>query len=163
MTTWQDLADSLRAEAAEYGQLLALFEEQQRLLFRRQPETVLQLAHAIQRQSGAVVGSRRRREQAVAAFAGLNGQRADATIRSLLPFFPAESRPLMEALITEINHLIRRVRRSARLNHRLLGSLVECHQEVLRRLRPDVFTSTYSRTGRVSLAMRPAASMQTAG
>ena len=150
--SWQDLADCLRSEAAEYGRLLGLFEEQQKLLFQRDPQSVLMLGRAIQDQTKVLEVLRRQRERAVCAFAEGNGRPASATLRSLLDLIPAAARPLWEALIGEINHLIHRVRRSSRLNHRLLGSVVECHQELLRRLRPDAFTKTYAPDGRVSLA-----------
>jgi len=150
--TWQDLADHLRAEVAEYGRLLGLFEEQQKLLFQRDPHSVLMLGRTIQDQTGILDGLRRQRERAVSSFAEANGRPSNATLRSLLDLVPAAARPLWEALIGEINHLIHRVRRSSRLNYRLLGSVVECHQELLRRLRPDAFTKTYSPDGRVSLA-----------
>ncbi len=70
----------------------------------------------------------------------------------------------MEALIAKVNLLIHRVRRGSRQNHRLLGSTVECHQEVLRRLRPDAFTETYAPNGRLSVGTpRRSPTIQTAG
>jgi flagellar biosynthesis/type III secretory pathway chaperone len=150
--SWQDLADHLRAEAAEYGRLLGLFEEQQKLLFQRDPQSVLMLGRAIQDQTAILESLRRKRERAVSEFAAGHGRPASATLRSLLDLVPEAAQPLWEALIDEINHLIHRVRRSSRLNYRLLGSVVECHQELLRRLRPDAFTKTYAPDGRVSLA-----------
>jgi len=150
--SWQDLADHLRAEAAEYGRLVGLFEEQQKFLFQRDPQSVLLLGRTIQDQTKVLDGLRRRREHAVASFAEAYGRPATATVRSLLDLVPAEGQPLCEALIHEINHLIHRVRRHARLNYRLLGSVVTCHQELLRRMRPDAFTKTYARDGSVSLA-----------
>jgi flagellar biosynthesis/type III secretory pathway chaperone len=162
--TWQDIVEALRTEAAEGGRLLGLFDEQQKMLFQRQPETVLELGRAIQRQTEVLNGLRGERQRTVAAFATDQGQPPAATLRSLLGLMPADARPLVEALIGEVNHLIHRLRRSARLNHRLLACMVECHQEVLRRLRPDAFTKTYSPTGRVSVAgLRPMPSIQTAG
>ena len=60
--------------------------------------------------------------------------------------------------MTEINHLLHRVRRTTRHNHILLSRAVEVHQEVLQQLRPSAFTKTYSPVGRVSLASTDAAS-----
>lgn len=161
---WQAMADALREEAAEYGRLLGLFEEQIQTLFRRTPEETLMLSHTISDQAQLLQQLRLRREGAVTAFAAFHGRPANATLRSLLDLLPAEARPLFEALIGEINRLIHRVRRSSRLNYRLLGCMVECHQEVLRRLRPDAFTKTYAPNGRVSLGgMGRMPAMQTAG
>jgi len=161
---WQQLADRLRQEISEYGQLLSLFDEQQRLILRNAPESVLEASHGIEGQVQILGQQRRLREEAVAAFAQAHGQPAAAPLRSLLPFFPAEARPLIQALITEINLLIHRVRRTSARNHRLLQCVVECHQEILRRLRPDAFTKTYGRSGRVSLsAVRSAPAILSVG
>ena len=98
------------------------------------------------------------------AFDSARIQPAAATLRSLLPHVPAEARPLLEALIDEVNHLLHRVRRVSRHNHALLGRAVELHQEILRTLRPDSFTQTYAPNGRVTLGIVQATpAMQAAG
>jgi flagellar FlgN protein len=163
-TSWEPIAECLRNEVAEYGRLLSLFGEQQNLIFKRDPENVLHLAHAIQDQVGILDRARAEREARVREFALALGQAPAATLRSLLTWVAPEARPLFEALITDVNLLIHRIRRSSRLNHRLLSSMVECHQEVLRRLRPDAFTLTYSPSGRLAVAAgRRAPSISTAG
>lgn len=161
---WINLVEALRAEAAEGGQLLGLFEEQQKMLFRRQPQTVLELGRAIQRQTEVLNQRRRDRERLVADFAIERGRPANSTLRSLFELLPPDGQPLVQALINEVNRLVHRLRRSSRLNHRLLTCMVECHHEIMRRLRPDGFTKTYSATGRLRVAgLRTPRAMQTAG
>ena len=101
----------------------------------------------------------------MAEFALANGQPARATLRSLLPFIAEEARPLIEALIAEVNVLIHRVRRLTRQNHTLLARTVESQQELMRTLRPDAFVHTYSAAGRKSLTSnaRAAGALQAAG
>ncbi len=101
---------------------------------------------------------RERREQAVARFATERGQPANSTLRALLPHIEADARPLIEALIDEVNALLHRVRRLSRHNHTLLTRAIEVHQEVLQQLRPNAFTKTYSPAGMVSVAVSQAAS-----
>ena len=162
--TWQKIAECLRAELTEYGGLLALFEEQQKFLFEREAHEVLRLTAAIEQQARTVHDCRRFREGVVAVFATAHAQPATATLRALLPFVDAAVRPLLEALIDEVNHLLHRVRRVSRQNHTLLGRTVELHQEILQHLRPNAFTKTYSPAGRVSIATTSAAStLQAAG
>ena len=174
--TWQQLAECLRTELADYGGLLALFEEQQRALFSRHANEVLRLSTEIEGQARAVQSSRQRREDAVAAYATGLGQPPAATLRSLLPFVAAEARPLLEALIDEVNHLIHRVRREVsftvtRSSDSTLGQSFitprrakELHQEILRTLRPDSFTQTYAPNGRMTLgAVSPTPALQAAG
>jgi len=152
---WEFIADCLRAELADYGGLLHLFESQQRSLFSRDPEAVLRFAGEIEAQARAVADSRARREEAVADFAATHGQPVTASLRSLLPVLAAEVRPLFEALIAEVNLLLHRVRRTSRHNHTLLARAVELHQDTLQHLRPQAFVKTYSAAGRLAVASAP--------
>jgi len=155
------MATRLRREISEYGQLLHLYEEQQHLILRNSPRGVLEAGRAIEAQVRILDRERQLREDSVGLFAAANGQPAGSTLRSLLPLVEEDARPLFDALILEINLLIHRVRRDAQRNHRLLRCMVDCHQEILQRLRPDGFTKTYARNGRVSVAAaRPALASQ---
>lgn len=150
--TWQSIAESLRQELTEYGELLRLFEQQQECLFKREPDAVLQLGSQIEDQAHILQDCRQQREERVALFAATFNLPASTTIRALLVHVELDARPLLEALINEINHLLHRVRRTSRHNHALLSRTLELHQETLRQLRPDAFSQTYSPSGRVSLA-----------
>lgn len=149
---WQLVAECLRQELLEYGTLLRLFEQQQESLFQRDPDTVLRLGGEIEDQAHVLQDCRRRREQTVAALADSVRQPINSTIRALLPHIETDARPLLEALINEVNVLLHRVRRTSRQTQTLLARTLELHQETLRQLRPDAFTKTYSPTGRVSLS-----------
>lgn len=149
-TSWEPITENLRNELQEYGALLGLFEDQQANLLRRDADAVLALATAIEEQVRATQGCRARREDALRRFALENGQSASSSLRQLLPFFPADVQPLLSALLTEINHLIHRIRRGARQNQILLSRTVEAHTEAIRTLRPDLFPSTYSARGAVA-------------
>lgn len=151
-TTWQEIADTLRSELAEYGELLRLFEEQQRSLFSQDPEAVLRLANEIEVQARTLGEFRTRREAAVAEFATSNGRPSTTSLRAMLPLIELDARPLIEALINEVNALLHRVRRTSRHNQMLLSRTVEMHQETLQQLRPTTFTKTYSPGGRLSVA-----------
>lgn len=162
--TWEFIAERLREELADYGGLLHLFEEQQRSLFERDADAVLRIANEIEAQARAVAESRQRRESAVAAFAAGHGRPENTPLRSLLDVIDAAARPLLEALIKEVNLLLHRVRRTSRHNHTLLSRAVEMHQETLQQLRPNTFTKTYSAAGRLAVASaRPAATLRAAG
>ncbi|MGH7944682.1 MAG: flagellar protein FlgN [Opitutaceae bacterium] len=163
-THWESIADGLRAELADYGGLLYLFEETQRYLFERDPDNVLRISHEIEQLSRSAECCRIRREKAVAAFAQANGQSASTTLRAMLPLVESPARPLLEALINEVNTLVHRVRRLSRHNQMLLSRTVQIHQETLQQLRPHAFTRTYSPAGRVSVAAAfPASTLRVAG
>ena len=161
---WDFIAQCLRAELADYGGLLHLFEAQQRSLFSRDPDAVLRFANEIETQARVVSESRNRREQAVAGFAEENGRPTTTSLRAMLPLIEADARPLLEALISEVNLLLHRVRRTSRHNHTLLSRAVEMHRETLQQLRPQAFTRTYSNAGRVAIAVaQPPATLRVAG
>lgn len=162
---WTIIAESLRNEIAGFGGLLHLFEQQQERLFARDTDGVLRLSTEIEEHTRTMTEHRQRRERIVAEFALANGQPVKATLRSLLPFVAEAARPLIEALIAEVNVLIHRVRRLTRQNHTLLARTVESHQELMRTLRPDAFLHTYSASGRKSLTTnaRAAGALQAAG
>jgi flagellar biosynthesis/type III secretory pathway chaperone len=150
--SWEFITECLRNELQEYGALLALFEEQQANLLRRDADQVAALALSIEDQARATHICRERREKCVQDFAVKHGRPAETSLRQLLPHFPAEVQPLLGALITEINHLIHRIRRDARQNQMLLSRAVEAHDEALRTLMPDTFKArTYSSRGAVSV------------
>ena len=150
-TPWEEIADCLRAELADYGGLLHLFEEQQRSLFERNASVVLELSTAIEDQARELATNRSLRERIVAEFAVAQGLPSTTTLRALLPWIEADARPLLEALIDEVNRLLHRVRRASRHNHTLLASAVQVHQETLQQLRPQAFTRTYAPSGRMAV------------
>jgi flagellar biosynthesis/type III secretory pathway chaperone len=161
---WDHLAECLRGEIAEYGTLLNLIEDQHKLIFLRDPAAIVRLNPTLQAQVETLHACRGRREQATQAFAAAHAQPEARTMRALLPLVAAEARPLLAALMAEINHLVHRVRRAMALNQRLLACTVEYQQEFMRRLWPSAFTKTYAADGRVSVTrLRRLPSLQTAG
>lgn len=162
--SWTDIVEALREELAGYGGLLHRFEQQQQFLFERDAEAVLRLSDEIEQQAAALQAARQRREALTAAAARAGGRPVGATLRSLVPDFPADVRPLLEALIAEVNVLVHRVRRTSRHNRLLLARAVETHHQTLRTLRPDAFTQTYAPDGRSALGtVRPSPALQAAG
>ena len=148
-TVWNEIADCLRSEIIEYGALLSGFEAQQKAIFARDSEEVLRIGGEIEKQVAAVRGARENRERKVAAFALENDRPQNATLRSLVPVFDTDAQPLIEALISDVNVLVHRIRRANRHNHTLLARTVAAHREALRILRPGSCNSTYSAAGRV--------------
>lgn len=166
MTTihWEFIASCLRDELADYGSLLHLFEQQQQHLFERDASAVVRVGSEIESQALALAGARLRREQAVSNLAEANALPSSTPLRNLLPYIEPDARPLLEALINEVNLLLHRVRRTSRHNHSLLTRAVEVHQETLSVLRPNSFTRTYSPAGRMSVsATQPASTLRAAG
>jgi hypothetical protein len=149
---WTPVVDALRNELAEYGGLLRLFDEQQKTIFTLDSEGVAAFVPLLEQQAEVARSCRLEREQTVRRYATQRGQPVDRSLRQLLPEFPAVVRPLLEALIDEINHLLKRAKQRTRQNHMMLTRLVDLHRELVPNLRPQSFTKTYSRHGQVAVA-----------
>jgi signal transduction histidine kinase len=116
---WQQIAECLRLELADYGGLLRLMEIQQRGILGHDADAILRCAAEIEALARTATASRIRREQAVAAFAHEHRQPGTATLHSLLPLIEVPARPLLEALAKEVKLLLHRLHRLARLNRSL--------------------------------------------
>jgi hypothetical protein len=122
---WEPVAEMLRAEIAEYGRLLKLFEEERNLIRGADPEEVVGARNAILAQFAVLDQYRLGRKREVEAFATALGKPASSTLRSLLPLMVPEARPLFEALVGELNNLIHRVRLDGRKDTRSQESAAE--------------------------------------
>jgi len=146
------LIDALRDEVQEYGGLLSLFEEQQTAILERKPDVVLANQDSIRAQLETIHGCRRHREQIAREFALEVGQSPDCTVKALIEFCEEMVRPLLHALIYEVNQLITKTRRRGQQNQMLLARSIEVSQQILQRINPGAITKTYSRRGRINLA-----------
>jgi flagellar biosynthesis/type III secretory pathway chaperone len=154
---WEPLIDILRNELQEYGGLFNLLGQQQDRIIERKPDAVLSINDEIELQTRTVAELRGRRESFVDDLLARVGQPVPGSLRKLIPHLPDFVQPLLEALMTDINHMVRRNRHKARQNHLLLSRAVQLTEETLRVLQPENFTRTYGRTGRATLPARAAA------
>ena len=157
------LVNLLRAELAGYGGMLALFEQQQALVLRREAGLFADTIGSVEELAAEVARDRSLREAWVARFATEHGQPASSTLRQLLPLFPFDQRPMLLALADEINRLIQCVRRRARQNQSILARAVELHRETIALLAPVRPPRTYAPTGRMSGLVTSAIGLQAAG
>ncbi len=162
-TATAPLAELLRAELSGYGGLLALFDRQQAALLRRDPQSVADLSAAIEDLVRETAAARSARERDVATLAREHGRDPATSLTELLDAFPADERPLIQALVEEINRLLRVARRRSRQNHAILQRAVELQREMLSSLRPDAFTRTYAPGGRVTAANAVRSTLQATG
>jgi hypothetical protein len=147
-----NLIEALRAEVQEYGELLSLFNDQQAGILGRNPSLVLDVQETIRGQLGTIGGIRKRREQIAKDLAMAMGQNPESTVKQLIDNCEEAVRPLLNALIYEVNQLISKTRRRGHQNQMLLARSIEVSQQILQRLNPGALTKTYSRRGQINLA-----------
>lgn len=115
--TLEQVINSLRDELQQYGEMLALLELQHESVLRQGPESVLTSISAVEAQASTIGTARRTREAAQRQLAWALGQPNEETLRALLPLLPEPYRPLVGALMDEINELLQQVQVRARSNH----------------------------------------------
>jgi flagellar biosynthesis/type III secretory pathway chaperone len=153
-----NLIEALRNEMQEYGGLLSLFNDQQTAILERKPDLVMAAQEAITQQVDTIHACRKLREESARVVAKAAGQNPDSTVRALVESCAEAVRPLLHALLDEVNRLILKTRRRAQQNQMLLARSIEVSQQILQRINPEMVTKTYSRRGRVQLGRGAAAS-----
>ena len=137
-TALQQVIDSLRNELQQYGEMLALLEAQRDVVTQREPQSVLTSITIVETQSGAIETARRDRENAQRQLAWSLGRPDDSdSFQQLLPALPEEYRPLVAALVHEINELLQRVRERARQNHSQLCRALELMERFISTISPQ--------------------------
>ncbi|MEN9573753.1 MAG: hypothetical protein RL514_1608 [Verrucomicrobiota bacterium] len=154
--TLQRLIEALRDELQQYGEMLALLDQQQDQVCTRATDDLLPTVAHLHEQSTVVQGARRQREECRAAVARTLGQHDEAPFADLIPRLPAPFRPLVQALVDENNDLLRRVQQRARQNHFLLSRSVELMQNVIGSLVPQARPLTYGHAGTMAPPALPA-------
>ncbi len=145
------LIESLREEMTQYGELLALMQEQQELIINRQPQELLANLNEVNGQMEKIAVARQAREQARLSLATQLGGTQETTFTEMTSQLPEAYRPLLEALVEEINALLQNVHKWLRQNHLLLKRSLDLMQDILQNVFPaQASPKTYGRQGAVS-------------
>ena len=150
----QNLIESLREELKEYGEMLALLEQQQQMVTHRQTQDLLQSTGSINIQAEAIAAARREREQRQREVARELNLADDVSFNEVMPRLPAAFQPLVKALVQENNQLLARIQQRARQNHLLLTRITELMQRFLGSLIPSN-PMTYDNAGQLLATALP--------
>jgi flagellar biosynthesis/type III secretory pathway chaperone len=152
-----NLIEALREELKQYGEMLALLDQQQQLVMRRQVGELPDNVNCVNAQAGVIAAARQEREQRQRYLARLLNQPETAAFAVLIPLLPEDYRPLVDALVRENNELLIRVQQRVRQNHLLLSHCVELMQQLINSIFPGVPPTTYDGSGRIPAAQIPPA------
>jgi flagellar biosynthesis/type III secretory pathway chaperone len=150
----QNLIESLREELKEYGEMLALLDQQQQMVTHRQTQDLLQCVGSINVQAEAIAAARREREQRQREVARELRLDADASFTDVMPKLPSPFQSLVKALVQENNQLLVRIQQRARQNHLMLTRIVDLMQRFLGSLFPGNPT-TYDNAGQLLATAMP--------
>lgn len=155
----EKLIETLREELTQYGELLALLEQQQDLIVSRSAEGLLENLGAINAQVPIVAAARQRRDQLRKDLAAAMGQATTISFKQLITLIPKEYQPLLEALVSEINDLLMRSQQRLRQNHLLLSRSLDLMQQMIFSLFPSSGGQTYNQVGSVKTPSMPQSSL----
>jgi hypothetical protein len=125
-----NLIEALRAELKQYGEMLALLDQQQSAM-QRQVTGLPENMDTVNSQAGVITAARQERERRQCHLARLLALPETSSIAVLIPLLPADYRPLVDALVHENNELLVRVQQRARQNHRLLSHCTGLMQQLI--------------------------------
>lgn len=151
----QNLVESLREELKEYGEMLAMLDQQQSLVAQRQTHELLQSVADVNTQAEAIAAVRREREQRRRNVALALGLSETSGFGEIISELPSAYRPLVQALVQENNELLVRVHQRARQNHLLLSHAVELMQQLINAIVPGATPGTYDETGQLPVKTLP--------
>src|ERR1051325_250802 len=97
------LINSLREELKNYGEMLALLDQQQEAVIARQADRTLAIVSAIQTQANVIQTARQGRVRCQQAMARDLLLIESATFAEIVPLLPADYRPLVGTLVEENN------------------------------------------------------------
>jgi flagellar biosynthesis/type III secretory pathway chaperone len=146
-----NLIEALREELKQYGEMLALLDQQQQLVMHRQVAELPENVNSVNSQAGVIAAARQEREQRQRHLARLLALPESAGYAALIPLLPADYRPLVDALVQENNELLIRVQQRARQNHLMLSHCVELMQQLINSIFPGASPTTYSDAGQVPI------------
>jgi flagellar biosynthesis/type III secretory pathway chaperone len=140
---------SLREELKQFGEMLALLDQQQDAVVTCQANTVLETVEALHAQSEVIKSSRQEREQCQRALAKDLGQSEDIEVSTLIAVCPADYRPLLGALVQENHELLLRVHQRAKQNQLLLNRSLLTMQALIGSLCAATAPQVYTGTGNI--------------
>ena len=150
-----NLIEALREELKQYGEMLAVLEQQQQAVVQRQTSDLLQNVASVNAQANVIAAVRHEREQHRRNVARMLNLDENAGFGVIIPQLPADYRPLVQALVSENKELLVRIQQRARQNHLLLSHAVDLLQQLMNAIFPGGGPRTYDSAGRLPAAQPP--------
>ena len=155
-----NLITALRDELTQYGEFLALMQEQQQFIINRSANEVLLSVSEVNEQLEKIATARKLREARRRALVAALGGTEDTTFRQMTEMLPPDYRdhqPQLNALVEEINQLLKNIKKWVNQNHMLLKRSLDLMKQIMQGMFPSssATAGTYSRGGQVSPVTPP--------
>lgn len=146
----EQVIEALRDELQQFGELLALLESQQSSLNQGDISGVAHTAFAIDSQRNVIESARGRRETLQKQLAWTIGEPESQSLETLLPRTPENYRPLLSALVHEINQLIEAVRVRLESNQRQLRRAMDQTARLLNTISSQAYSALLAEERNIS-------------
>jgi len=152
-----NLITALREELTQYGEVLALMQEQQQFIINRSANELLLNLNVVNEQMEKVSVARNHREACRRALVATLGATEETTFRQMTEMLSPEVQPLLNALVEEINQLLQHIQKWLRQNHMLLSRSLDLMKQIMKGMFPSssATAGTYGREGQVSPVTPP--------
>ena len=152
-----NLITALREELTQYGEVLALMQEQQQFIINRSANELLLNLNIVNEQMEKVSVARNHREACRRALVATLGATEETTFRQMTEMLSPEVQPLLNALVEEINQLLQHIQKWLRQNHMLLSRSLDLMKQIMKGMFPSssATAGTYGREGQVSPVTPP--------
>ena len=152
-----NLITALRDELTQYGEVLALMQEQQQFIINRVANELLLNLNEVNEQMEKVSVARNHREACRRALVATLGATEETTFRQMTEMLSPEVQPLLNALVEEINQLLQHIQKWLRQNHMLLSRSLDLMKQIMKGMFPSssATAGTYGREGQVSPVTPP--------
>ncbi|SVB60679.1 uncharacterized protein METZ01_LOCUS213533 [marine metagenome] len=147
----------MREELTQYGEVLALMQEQQQFIINRSANELLLNLNVVNEQMEKVSVARNHREACRRALVATLNATEETTFYQMTEMLPSEVQPLLKALVEEINQLLQHIQKWLRQNHMLLSRSLDLMKQIMKGMFPSssATAGTYGREGQVSPVTPP--------
>lgn len=146
---WEELADALRDELAEYGGLLSLLDEQRDAIMLRKVDALMDVNAKVQEQAASAEHFRDVREEVCARIARGLGCAPSTTVRELVGRFPVEVQGMFTALLDDGIGVTVNAKKKVERNAQFLSRAGDLNERLLIAMKPSSTTKAYNKRGSV--------------
>jgi hypothetical protein len=147
MEKTEQLIEALREELQQYGEMLALLDQQQDQIVRRAASDILFSVDQVNAQCETIQRVRDHRLDCQRELAERFQLPQGATLVDLIKKLLPKYQPLVQALLQENNRLLFKVQQRARQNHLLFSHSLKMMEQVIASLLPCTATTVYNGGG----------------
>lgn len=147
----EPLCNLLRQEMSEYGGLVCLLNEQQKLIFFRDAHGLMHINSLIEKQV-AYLSSLKGHRLALVESLKAASPIALEKVEDFIKLFPTPYKSLVEDLIDNLLLLTQKISDKTRQNHQYLENALQETQSLFKKVLSKAKVATYTKKGKLSLS-----------